>query len=43
VLGKTEMRLVDPFPALVPFYCSPAFGFHLVTPVREPPYCSRSI
>jgi hypothetical protein len=43
VLGKTEMRLVDPFPALVPFYCSPAFGFHLVTPIREPPYCSRSI
>jgi hypothetical protein len=43
VLGKTEMRLIDPLPALVPFYCSPPFGFHLVAPVREAPYCSRSI
>jgi hypothetical protein len=43
VLGKTELRLVDPLPALVPRYCSPAFGFHLVTPVTGGPYCSRSI
>jgi hypothetical protein len=43
VLGKTEMRLVDPLPALVPFYCSPAFGFRLVTPAGEVPYCRRSI
>ena len=43
VLGKTELRLVDPLPALIPRYCSPAFGFHLVTPVTGGPYCERSI
>jgi len=43
VLDKTEMRLIDPLPALVQFYCSPPLGFHLVTPVGEHPYCSRSI
>jgi len=43
VLGKTELRLVDPLPALVPRYCSPPFGFRLVTPASGGPYCSRSI
>jgi hypothetical protein len=43
VLGKTELRLVNPLPDLIPRYCSPAFGFRLVTPAREAPYCSRSI
>jgi hypothetical protein len=43
VLGKSETRLIDPLPALIPFYCSPAFGFRLVTPAREAPYCSRSL
>jgi hypothetical protein len=43
VLGKTELRLVDPLPALVPFYCSPVLGFQLVTSGKETPYCSRSI
>lgn len=42
-LGKAEIRLVDPLPALVPFYCSPRLGFELVTPGREAPYCRRSI
>ncbi len=42
-LGKTELRLVDPLPALIPFYCSPALGFELVTPRREATYCRRSI
>ena len=43
VLDKTELRLVNPLPELVPRYCSRDFGFRLVTPVREAPYCSRSI
>jgi len=43
VLGKTEMRLIDPLPALVPFYCLPTLGFRLVAPAGEVPYCSRSI
>jgi hypothetical protein len=30
VLGKTELRLMDPLPALIPYYCSPALGFELV-------------
>jgi len=41
--GKTELRLVDPLPVLIPRYCSPAFGFYLVTPVKGGPYCERSI
>jgi len=43
VLGKAELRLMDPLPALIPRYCSAAFGFHLVTPAAEAPYCARSI
>jgi hypothetical protein len=43
VLGKTEMRLVNPLPALVPYYCSAAIGFALVTPAQEGAYCVRSI
>jgi hypothetical protein len=43
VLGKTEMRLIDPLPALVPFYFSPAIGFQVVTPAKGSPYCVRSI
>jgi hypothetical protein len=43
LLGKTELRLIDPLPPLVPFYCSPAFGFGLVTPAKGVPYCMRSI
>ncbi len=43
VLGKTELRLIDPLPVLVPFYCSPALGFELVAPGTEAQYCSRSI
>jgi hypothetical protein len=42
-LGKKELRLVEPFPELIPTYCSPAVGFQLVTPLREAPYCRRSI
>ncbi len=42
-LGKKELRLVDPLPDVIPFYCSPALGFQLVTPGREAPYCRRSI
>jgi len=43
LLGKTELRLIDPLPPLVPFYCSTDFGFRLVTPAKGAPYCSRSI
>lgn len=43
VLGKTELRLVEPLPALVSYYCSPALGFHLVSPPGAPPYCTRRI
>jgi hypothetical protein len=43
LLGKTELRLIDPLPPLVPFYCSPAFGFELVTPGKGVPYCRRSL
>jgi len=43
VLAKAELGLVAPLPDLVPRYCSPAFGFHLVMSVRGGPYCSRSI
>lgn len=42
-LGKLELRLVNPFPQLIPFYCSPNFGFSLVVPRREASYCRRSI
>ncbi len=42
-LGKAELRLVDPLPALIPVYCSPALGFELVTPRKEAPYCGRSL
>jgi len=42
-LGKTELRLIDPLPALIPRYCSPPFGFRLVAPAVGGPYCSRSI
>lgn len=42
-LGKTEMRLVEPLPEVVPFYCSPRMGFELVSPRGETPYCRRSI
>jgi hypothetical protein len=42
-LGKHELRLVDPLPALIPFYCSPDMGFELVTPHGEAPYCRWSI
>jgi len=41
--GKHELRLVDPLPAVIPFYCSPKMGFELVRPHREAPYCRRSI
>jgi len=43
VLGKHELRLVDPLPALIPLTCSPGTGFELVTPRGEAPYCRRSI
>jgi hypothetical protein len=43
VLGKRELRLIDPLPAVVPFYCSTRMGFTLVTPRGEAPYCRRSI
>jgi hypothetical protein len=43
VLSKKELRLVEPFPELIPTYCSPDVGFQLVTPRREAPYCRRSI
>lgn len=43
VLGKTELRLVDPLPEAVAAYCSPVMGFELVTPRGEAPYCRRSI
>ena len=42
-LGKHELRLVDPLPAVIPFYCSPKMGFELVRPRGEAPYCRRSI
>lgn len=38
-LGKREMRLVEPLPALVPYY--QRFGFRLVTPKREAQYLTR--
>lgn len=41
ILGKTELRLVDPLPALIPYYCSPALGFRLVAPPGAAPYCTR--
>ena len=43
VLGKTESRLVDPLPALIPHHCSPALGFRLVAPPGASPYCTRRI
>jgi len=43
VLGKTEMRLVNPLPALVPYYCSAAMGFTLLTPAHGEPYCVRRL
>jgi hypothetical protein len=43
LLGKTELRLTDPLPPLVPFYCSSTFGFELVTPAKGVPYCLRSL
>jgi hypothetical protein len=42
-LGKTELRMVDPLPQAIPFYCSPVMGFELVNPPSEAPYCRRSI
>ncbi|PPQ28859.1 hypothetical protein CCS01_23040 [Rhodopila globiformis] len=42
-LGKHDLRLVDPLPALIPFYCSPDMGFELVTPHGEAPCSRRSI
>ena len=42
-LGKGELRLVDPLPEVIPFYCSPAMGFELVRPRMEAPYCRRSL
>jgi hypothetical protein len=42
-LGKTELRLVEPLPEAIRFYCSRFVGFELVTPRREAPYCRRSI
>ena len=41
-LRKQELRLVEPLPQLIPFYCSPDFGFSLVQPKRGAPYCRRS-
>ena len=43
VLGKAELRLVEPLPALVPYYTGPAFGFRLVAPPGAAPYCTRRI
>jgi hypothetical protein len=43
ILNKGELRLVDPLPEVIRFYCSPAHGFELVSPHREAPYCRRSI
>jgi hypothetical protein len=43
VLGKEELRLVEPLAQLVPFYCSPAMGFELVSLRGAAPYCRRSI
>jgi len=43
VLGKHELRLVDPLPALIPFYCSPGMGFELARPHGETPYRRRSV
>lgn len=41
VLGKGEMRLVEPFAPLVPVY--EARGFLLVKPKGERPYCVRKV
>lgn len=41
MLGKEEVRLFDPFPALVPIY--EAFGYALATPRRASTYCWRRI
>jgi len=43
LLGKAELRLVEPLPALVPLYCGPLLGFELVRPRGQAPYCRRSI
>jgi len=43
VLGKAELRLVEPLPEMIPFYCSRFMGFELVTPRRGGPYCRRSL
>nr|WP_294504630.1 hypothetical protein [uncultured Rhodopila sp.] len=42
-IGKTELRMVDPLPRTIPFYCSHVMGFELVTPRGEVPYRRRSI
>jgi hypothetical protein len=36
-LGKTEVRLNDPLPSVVPLY--EGYGFTLATPAGEAPYC----
>ena len=42
-LGKTELRSMDPLPALVPHYCGSALGFRLVAPPGVTSYCTRRI
>jgi hypothetical protein len=42
-IGKTELRMVDPLPEAIRFYCSAVIGFELVTPRGGSPYCKRSI
>jgi len=41
VLGRTEMRLVEPLVQLIPIY--EARGFLLVEPRGERPYCVRKV
>lgn len=40
-LGRGEVRLVDPIPAVVP--CYEALGFALARPKRMAPYCWRKV
>jgi hypothetical protein len=43
ILGKQELRLIDPLPEVIPFYCSPEVGFELVRPDGDRPYCRRRL
>jgi hypothetical protein len=43
MLGKSEIRLIEPLPEVIPYYCGPGLGFELVFERGGVPYCRRSI